>query len=427
MQRHAPSASANLAAQALGPVPGLPARHGADVPQARRIARPVRWLIGRSACDPTPPQWQAMGEALQRGDPPADRLAAWMKQHTLQATQPLFERALNLGIEEVPEAATELRDFFKAVEQVPAWVHAHQLIEGAKACHLSGLRGFQALRDAALMGGYQASAINRTLVLTGSLARGAQRRVAETTKWWMDCTTPGGLSRFAPGFKSTVRVRLMHALVRQRVSALPEWDQGALGMPVNQLDMQATYLGFSVVYLFGQRVLGVPLSRHDAQAVMDLWRYIGWLMGVEEPLLLATEPEGRVALYHNLLSQAPPDDTSVALGRALMDEPLDRHYGHAFRWMDQWRGRYERAKHLSLCRFFLGRQGMQHVGLPAGVLPWYPLLTTPGVALKHRALRLIPGGRQYLVRQGRAAQENYLAILFGATSPDIAHLPVTHG
>ncbi|MFZ5527186.1 MAG: oxygenase MpaB family protein [Pseudomonadota bacterium] len=413
--------------QSLGPLADLPGRHGADVPSARRTARTLRWLIRGHDPDPSADQWRAVGASLTRGDPPADRLATWMRTHGLSTTQPLFEQALNLGIGDVPDAPAELREFFQAVEATPDWLQPKRLVAGAKACHLSGLTGLQVLRDAALMGGYQASAINRTLVLTGALAKGAQRRVAETTKWWIDCTTCGGLSRFAPGFKSTVRVRLMHALVRQRVRALPEWDEAYFGMPVNQGDMQATYLGFSVIFLFGQRAMGVPLSRCEAESVMHLWRYIGWLMGVEDDLLFETEMEGRVGLYRNLLSQAPADDSSIALGRALMDEPLSRHYGNALPLLDKLQGRYERAKHLSICRFFLGGRSMSALGLPGGVLPWFPLMAVPVTALRHRLMRLLPGGHQALVRQGRAAQENYLAILFGSGEPDIARLPQPHG
>ena len=413
--------------QSLGPLAELPGRHGADVPSARRTARTLRWLIRGHDPDPSADQWRAVDDSLTRGDPPADRLAMWMCTHGLATTQPLFEQALNLGIGDVPDAPAELREFFQAVEATPDWLQPKRLVAGAKACHLSGLTGLQVLRDAALMGGYQASAINRTLVLTGALAKGAQRRVAETTKWWIDCTTCGGLSRFAPGFKSTVRVRLMHALVRQRVRALPEWDEAYFGMPVNQGDMQATYLGFSVIFLFGQRAMGVPLSRCEAESVMHLWRYIGWLMGVEDELLFETEMEGRVGLYRNLLSQAPADDSSIALGRALMDEPLSRHYGNALPLLDKLQGRYERAKHLSICRFFLGGRSMSALGLPGGVLPWFPLMAVPVTALRHRLMRLLPGGHQALVRQGRAAQENYLAILFGSGEPDIARLPQPHG
>ena len=163
----------------------------------------------------------------------------------------------------------------------PTWVDPERLQEGARLSGIAGLTGLDVLRDFALVAGYQASAINRTLILTKALEKGQQRRIAETTKWWVDCTRPGGLARYADGFKSTLQVRLIHALVRRHLRASPEWDQGMYGLPINQGDMQATNLGFSVVYLLAQRALGVIITRAEGAAVMHLWRYIGWLMGVE--------------------------------------------------------------------------------------------------------------------------------------------------
>ncbi|MGH8460318.1 MAG: oxygenase MpaB family protein [Stenotrophobium sp.] len=400
----------------------IPRRHGADPREGRRMAKPVSWLIRGRDPEPSPEQWQALGEALLEGDPAADRLVTWMHQTGMNAAMPLFERALERGIASVPNAPAALREFFAVVDARPAWVDERLLVEGARVSHISGLTGMRTMRDLALMAGYQASAINRTLVLTGALQRGAQRRLAETTKWWLDATADDGMARDANGFKTTLRVRLIHALLRKRVAAMPEWDTTELGLPINQADMHATYLGFSVVFLFGQRLMGVPLRQREAEAVMHLWRYIGWLMGVDERWLCLSEMDGRVALYRNLLSQAPPDDSSVQLGRALMDEPLSRHYPR-FAWL---RGHFERSRHLSICRMFLGAEGMKALGLPRFVLPWYPLLSAPLVATRQGVLRLLPGGRERLIRAGRAAQVDYLKVLFGHSRPDIGghqHVP----
>lgn len=399
--------------------PAIPRRHGADLDTGRRMASPLRWLI-RGNPEPSAAQWQAVGESLNQGDPVMDRLVDWMAAEGLGKTKPLFDRALEQGVG--PDAPAPLRRFFAEVEARPAWVNPRLLDEGARACGISGLPGMYVLRDFGLMAGYQASAINRTLVLTGALQKGAQRRTAETTKWWIDVTRPGGMERGAPGWRSTLQVRLIHAMVRRHLQRHPEWDAAELGLPVNQGDMHATYLAFSVIFLFGQRLLGVPLTAREGQAAMHLWKTIGWLMGLDERWLGDSEQAGRIALYHNLLAQAPPDESSRQLGRPLMDEPLQRKYRN-LGWL---RGRWNRAKHLSIERAFLGRAGMRALGLPEDVLPWYPVLTFGPRLGWHLAHRLLPGGRERLVRQGLKAQEEYLEVLFGneqrgLTKPIDAH------
>ena len=394
--------------------PSPPLRHGADLVTTRRIASRLRLMI-RGNPEPSAKAWSQLGAALWRGDPLADDVATWLRHEGMDTGRPTLERAIEHGIDAVPHAPEPLRRFMQAVEQTPEWVNHAQLAQGARFSHSTGQHGMLVLRDAGLMAGYQASAINKTLVMTGSLQSGTQRRLAETSSWWMECTADGGMGRQGAGFKTTLRVRAMHALVRQKLLSRPDWDSAAHGLPINQVDMQATYLGFSAVHLIALRVTGVVVSQADGAAMMHLWRYIGWLMGVEEDLLSVSEMQGRIALYQNVISQAPPDESSAALGRALMDEPLNRHYP----WGGTLRGRFNRARHLSMLRLFVGREGMQHLGLPPA-LPWHPLLTTLPRLVWTGLHQVLPGGRERLIREGRANQLRYMPIVFGKHPPVVA-------
>lgn len=400
----------------------LPGRHGADLLRARQVAAPVRRFIA-GECEPGPAQWQAIGESLMQGDAPMDALVDWISEASLAQAMPLYNQVLAQGIDAIRDAPEPLRRFFAQVEATPDWLDAELLVEGARVCCLSGLTGMRVLRDLGLLAGYQASAINRTLVLTGALEKGAQRRIAETSKWWIDCTRPGGMARGAAGYRGTLHVRLVHALVRQRVSRMAEWDASYFGLPVNQGDMHATYLAFSVIFLIGQRLLGVPLSKDERSAVLHLWRYIAWLMGVDERWLHAEENAATRALYHNLLSQAPADASSRQLGAALIDEPLQRHYPN----LALLRGRLNRAIHLSIARTFIDAEGRRALGLPDGILPWYPLLTAPPRYLLQRLLRCLPGGRQWLIERGARQQQAYLMTLFGDSHPRLVSLMQVSG
>ena len=266
------------------------------------------------------------------------------------------------------------------------------------------------------MAGYQLAAVNQTLLATGALEKGAARRIAETTKWWIDVTEPGAMVRGGDGFKSTLRVRIIHALVRHHVSEQSTWNEPDLGMPVNQTDMQATYLGFSVVYLLGMKLVGIPLSREDKAAVMHLWRCIAWVNGVDEGLLhdLADgERSGMAWLFKNLLSQRMADADSARLAQALANEPLHRHYPR-WGWL---MGRFNRAMQLSIARTCMANETLRDLGLPVWTLPWYPLWMMVFNQGLHRVARLLPGGEAWLMKRGRAQQRNYLPVLFGEQAP----------
>ncbi|MDI1258029.1 oxygenase MpaB family protein [Aquabacterium sp.] len=378
-----------------------PRRHGADLQVSRQMAARLKLLIS-GPCEPDHATWARMGSALWQGDPLADEVGQWLHQAGMSAARGRLQQAIEHGVVDGDDAPPALRRLIEHVQTLPDWVNPELMAQGARVMQSTGLHGMRVLRDAGLMAGYQASAINQTLVQTGALNRGAQRRVAETTSWWLDCTADGGMLPHAPGWKATLHVRVMHALVRQSVRQRPTWDAATFGLPINQIDMQATYLAFSVVQLLALRTTGFLVTASDARAVMHLWRYIGWLMGVDEAWLCDDEMQGRISLYRNLISQAPPDETSVALGRALMDEPLHRHYA----WGAAWRGRFDKARHLSLVHWFVGRKGMRHLGLPA-TLPWYPLLTWLPLLIGSSLPRLLPGAVSRRAIHGRTVQNAY--------------------
>ncbi len=382
----------------------VPTRHGQNPEGARRMTARLRLLVP-GATDPTPAQHQAMGQALMRGDPLADQVALWMLEQGGARVWPLVERGIRNGLrpgEVMPPALTAL---MAKVSVWPAWADAATVDAGARAMQSTGLHGMRVLRDAGLMAGYQASAINQTLLQTGALKDGAARRVAHTTAWWMDVTELGGMRPGAPGFEMTLKVRLMHAMVRQRLLRGETWSTADWGLPVNQLDMQATYLAFSVVHLIGLMITGMCLSPAQREAVMHLWRLIGWTMGVEEGLLCDSEAQGRQTLLHNMLTQASADEGSVKLALALMDEPLGRHYAGP---LARWAGPFNKARHLSLIRWFVGTDGMKALGLPMS-LPWYPLLCMAPLGVRSAALLAVPGLQARAAARGRARQRHYLS------------------
>ncbi|MDD3446907.1 MAG: oxygenase MpaB family protein [Zavarzinia sp.] len=392
----------------------LPTQHGANLRAGKRAVAALRLLTRR---DPTPSdaEWRRIGEAMTRGDPLADTLVAWMHEHGMAPARALFEQALQHGIGAVAEAPAPLRRFFETVEAPPPWLDMARIERGAEVCRMAGNMSSQVLRDGALMGGYQASGLNRVLVITGALEKGAGKRVAETSQWWLACSEKGGMARFGPGFRQSLRVRMVHALVRRHVAAHPDWNAARDGVPVAQMGMAATQLAFSCLFLIGIRLLGFPFSKADGAAVMHLMRYSGWLMGVEDDLLPDDEQSGRVLLYQMGLSLTDADESGRRLARALADEPLGRPYPR----FAALRRFYERERNLSLNRFFMGGAGMKALGLPWRPVPWYPMIALPVNTLRFLWCTRSAAARARMAERGRKAQYAWVDSLVGAMHHEI--------
>ncbi len=100
---------------------------------------------------------------------------------------------------------------------------------------------------------------------------------------------PGG-----SGWEAALRVRVLHAKIRRALlqskrsgsdgQATSLWDIHKNGLPINQEDMAATLLAFSVNVLIGIEIIsGEPLDVSEQRDYLALWRYLGWLLGVDTP------------------------------------------------------------------------------------------------------------------------------------------------
>ncbi|MBC7171516.1 MAG: DUF2236 domain-containing protein [Polyangiaceae bacterium] len=366
-----------------------------------------RLLLGRDI-SPTRAEFDAVLDGLWDGDSEMDALVEWMFSFGFRPARALFDRAIEVGIDNVPDAPEALRRFFAVVEREPAWLDRAAISDGIRFLHGAGAAGPAVLRDLALMGGYLLTGFNHALVQTGALNGSTSRRVAETGKWWLDCTEHGGLERFGAGFATTLQVRLVHALVRRGLSNKAEWEHERWGLPLNQVDMAATYLGFCVVLLGGVRKLGIPVTARESRGVMQLFRYACWLMGVEERWLVDTEREGIVLLHHCVLTQGRPDWTTRELAAALANEPLERQFSK----FATIRRRFDYERHLSTTHYFLGAEKTSDLGLRA-TNGWYPLVTLMPRFLSYTGQRFVPAFRSRNEARGRRKQKALIDSVLG--------------
>ncbi|KAA0108750.1 oxygenase MpaB family protein [Mycolicibacterium sp. P9-22] len=386
---------------------GVPTRHP-DRPGP--VPGMIKLLaVGLGIRQPDPRQWERLGERLTVGDEPMDRLLDWMVATGLPQTRPLFDRALADGIARVPEAPQPLRDFFSSVETAPRWVDHELIRRGQRVMRRGGADGMYVARDVSLLGGYQFSGFNKTLLRTGALEKGSNKRFAETMQWAMDVIAEDGLEPLGVGYRSTIRVRLIHAFVRRHVGAMPDWRPEEWGVPVNQTDMAATLIGALIAPPAASLGMGILTAPDDLEAVAHLTRYVGWLIGVEDEWLPHSFRDGIRVLYHTLTALSAPDESTRQLAAPMADDPLDWHY-------DSWpalRRQLARAQHLSVTSAFLGPRAMRMLGLPAFVPPWYPLLKLPVNVARSAVDLVLPGGMDRAARRGQREQTALLRTMIG--------------
>lgn len=281
----------------------------------------------------------------------------------------LLENVLSNGIDKVFYAPESLKKLFSEVDVMPEWVDKNKLNIGATFCRRSGYMGLIVLRNYCLMGGYESSAINKPLIFTEALKKGAAKRMAETVEFWVNVTGENALDRSSIGFKHAVKVRLMHAYARVSILKMPTWDSKLWGVPINHWDMVATNLGFSLAFMDGLKNLGFKPSKKEVEGLLHLWKYIGYLLGIPPHYLPDTEEKAIEELYKWTITQPPADEDTKALALALMNEPILSSFPKI-----TWQKKVLIKIHLGYNYFFLGDRSCQAMGLPNTRWRYYPYI-----------------------------------------------------
>lgn len=374
-----------------------------------------------------PSRFTHLGAARARFGNRVNRLAPYLLQvdpladaaaEALAALPPgrgwaLLNEALERGIASTPEAPEPLRALFSALDRVPPWVDWDVLNQGGELLMRAGAAGGMVLGARSLVLGYASPGGNKPLVFSGRLKEQAARRLNETSRFVQAVCRPGGMRRGADGFKITVKVRLMHAEVRRMLARSGRWDAARWGAPINQHDMAATTLLFSLVVLDGLRLLGLDVTPAEAESYLQLWRYAGLVIGCDPDLTPSGEPEARRLGELIAATQGPPDDDSRALTHALLHAGAEV----AKTPRDVRRARVETELGQVLVRGLLGDAMADDLGVPA--TRWrhaLPLLRSVNVAaeqVRHR----VPAAHRAAIEQGNRYWDRVVEIgLAGATA-----------
>lgn len=242
------------------------------------------------------------------GDPLADAYVAEFARIGHRRGMAMLQTACREGIAAVPDAPASLRALFAELDAVPDWVDLAAIDAASRHLARYTRQTGIVLGAASLVSGYANSAASRPLQLTGRYVENAGARTIEVASWLSEVMAEGGLGRWSRGFELTVRVRMIHALVRRALSGSPRWDAGAWGVPISQPYLAYTLVEFCLIPLRGLRAIGAPLRPEEAEAGYARWRYLGHLLGVGPELLPVDEASQQALAELYLLTRPEVDD-----------------------------------------------------------------------------------------------------------------------
>ncbi len=213
------------------------------------------------------------------------------------------------------------------VEASPPWIDEAMVGRGQEVFEEWSLDIVTCLFCASLPFAYAAARGVEVLERMSQLAdpETVARRIAETGQMLLCVSEPEALAPGGSGYRSVREVRLLHAVIRARLTMTADrsreaWDTGVLGVPVNQEDLLGTLLSFTSVVFGALDHMGIPLGPSDQECYLRLWAAIGNLLGIAEAerVLVPSEAEALTDVISTELHA--PSAAGCHLMDVLMDE-----------------------------------------------------------------------------------------------------------
>jgi len=346
------------------------------------------------------------------GDPLADTLAA----ENIRFAKPLQQVILNDDISGGHLAHPSFSTLAEQFSTHPDWFDPKLAQIGAVAYRRYPLMLIWLLRNVALMAGYSIPALSLPLIQTGALMHDALPRLMRTYAYilavsehpQLDMSTRHHRSAIdqvlaigSEGWRQSIKVRQIHTLVRQNLlkgkgnaatGVIPNadqhhnpdgsWNTDYWGVPINQTDMIATHLQFSLLIMRGLRLLGARISTEEAEGILHLWNLASYWMGVDLDRLPKDESACWEWLYTYLSIQQLDFKMGQPLAKALHDLPRQ------LMGEDNRRGRFVEMVNASVTRTLVGDDIGDGLDLPKskirfGVLSSVPILFALDTARGH--------------------------------------------
>jgi hypothetical protein len=243
------------------------------------------------------------------------------------------------------DLAPGVRRFLQAPVDL-AWVDWSKLAKARSWFSEWGLLAMLSLFLKALPQYFANADADQVFRIMNIFRKGTLRRfLVEIAQLTFDVMEPGGLDVYPnppqPGSQQTKadgvfalqKLRLHHSVIRHWTQQKPRlqgagWDL-AWGQPLNQEDLALAVTTFSLWTLDGVRKLTIPVNEAEEEGGLEVWKVMGFLIGLDDRLQPATTAEARELIEKIGKRQFRRSQAGIDLTREL----LDRVEGFLPRWL----------------------------------------------------------------------------------------------
>ena len=253
------------------------------------------------------------------GDPLGEAMTADLAELSTEEQERLIRAAMEEeGEEALRDAPESLREFFKDAETTPEWLNYAAFAPAVRMFHRNSYLVLAAFVAGVLIEGFTTN-IAKSFIITGKLRDQGVRRLGQNNRHMMEIFLPGGLYRYGEGWKLSVRIRIVHARIRQLLNDTEDWDAEAWGAPISAAHLGYAISAFSARLLKHMKTLGADYNDEEYASFMAVWRYSGYLMGIPETILFH-DGEDALKLYDVALMCEPSSEIeSVVMAHALVN------------------------------------------------------------------------------------------------------------
>lgn len=324
-----------------------------------------------------------------QGDPLADKLAIEIENNHggLTNIHDLLSTVRTLALESSQRGLTAqdcpLQGFLQGIRQVPSWVDLDRVAAGQRVHALHTPFIGLSLLAGSLVGGGQFITASVVTALAGNITHDPSRRVKQTGLLLAALAFPGALAVDGECHDAFTRIRLLHSALRAWLPTTGRLDKHKKmvparvyvdgEVPINQHDLAITLGIFCYTNLRSLRRMSIRLSRQQIEDYVHMWRYAGYVLGIDEYLLPKSLEEQEAFMCASMLHQGAPEAMNEHNTKKFIDDFALTAHKNTGRWLPfSVASTYLRQ----IVRHLCGTEHTQGVNLyPGGDYHWAVLLT----------------------------------------------------